>query len=133
ETGRWYRVRIELHGTFIKCYLDGKLITRAVDTPDTGPDPLYVSAGITQRSRQIILRVVNVSAAPQSLRIRLEGVKQLSSTGDLQQMSGSPEEVNSVDAPTRVAPEHSKISGIAPDFTRVFPAHSVSVIRLRGG
>ena len=45
--------------------------------------------------------------------------------------SAGPLDENSFAAPTKIAPREEQVSVSAPSFTRTFPAHSVTVLRLR--
>jgi len=129
ETGRWYDIRIELKGRSVKCYLDGKLIQEAEYSE---PQPIYAVASRDTAAGEVILKVVNVSAEPYKVDIRLAGVKSVDSTGKVIELtSASPADENSLDEPTKVAPKTRKIGNVKPTFDRVFPAYSVTILRLK--
>jgi alpha-L-arabinofuranosidase len=129
ETGRWYDIKIELQGTHIRCYLDGKLIH---DVEDVGPVALYAVAGRVSKSGEIILKVVNMSAAPQDTQVSLEGTGRIASEGsEVVLTSNNAEDENSLDQPTKVAPVERRLTGLGQKFTYVFPPHSASVLRLK--
>jgi alpha-L-arabinofuranosidase len=128
ETGRWYDIRVELKGSNIKCFLDGKLVH---DVTPQSPQPLYASAGRRGKSGELILKVVNVSDQAQAVDLRLAGVRKLRRTGAATVLtSAGPLDENSLDAPTRIAPLRQTFPVAGPEFSRVFPPHSLSVIRL---
>ncbi len=129
ETGRWYDVRIEVQGRAIRCFLDGKLITQATDAPPT-PAPLYAASSRDTATGDVILKVVNISGAPQPLRVDLQGASGVAHSAILQELTGDPAAVNTVDAPLRVSPRTTRLSGIGRTFLHTFPAHSVSVLRV---
>lgn len=131
ETGRWYDIRIEVKGRQIRCYLDGKLITTATDAPVMPNMPIYASATREDKSGDIILKVVNVAAEAQSLQINVQGGGRIGRTAVGQVLSGQPGNVNTTEQPTKVAPQTVRITGTSKNFTHEFPAHSVSVIRLK--
>jgi alpha-N-arabinofuranosidase len=98
----------------------------------TGPfDGLYVSATREDRSGDVILKLVNVQAAPQQLRINLQGVKTVSSRADGEVLTGGLGDVNTVAGPRAIVPTPLSLSAAAPAFEHTLPAHSVSVIRVK--
>jgi alpha-L-arabinofuranosidase len=130
DVNRWYDVRIELHGTDIKCYLDDKLITEATDTPPAPLPAIYATASRADASGQVILKVVNVSSSPQNLQINLQGAADVSKDAHLILLTGQPGDMNSIAEPTKVAPQESDLHDAAATFTHEFPAYSVSVLKL---
>ena len=130
ETGRWYDVRIEVKGAGIRCFLDGKQI-HDVKASRTVP-PLHVVAGRAERSGEIIVKTVNVSNWDYDTAIRLEGVRGVQPTGLATILtSASPADENSVEQPTKVAPVKEPIQGAAASFRHTFPAHSLTVLRVK--
>ncbi len=128
ETGRWYDIRIECQGRAMRCFLDGKLVTEATDAPTPPANPIYAAASRASATGEIIVKVVNVSADPQSLQITLPGARGVGKTAAMQVLSGEPGDVNTVDAPEKVAPKASILTGVGPAFPHTFPAHSVTVL-----
>jgi alpha-L-arabinofuranosidase len=131
ETGRWYDIRVELQGRTARCYLDNRLITTVTDEPTPPPAPLYATASRDEARGEVILKVVNVSAAAQRLQIDLQGAGSVDSQATSEVLKGFPNDVNTIDNPLKVAPESVPIEGASASFTHEFPAHSVSVIRLK--
>ena len=130
ETGRWYDIKIEVKGRDIKAYLDGKLLAEATDDPGAPADPLYATSSRDEKTGDVIIKVVNVSAAPQQLSVNLQGVTKV--TGALlETISGDPADVNSLAEPLKVAPKTMKLAVTAPNFVQEFPAHSASVLRVK--
>ncbi len=131
ETGRWYDIKIEVQGRAIRCFLDGKLVEEATDTPPAPPAPLYAVASRALSTGDIILKVVNTSPAIQQIQIDLQGARNVAETAVAQTLTGDPADVNSLDAPEKVAPQTATLTGIGPTFIHEFPAHSVTVLRVR--
>jgi alpha-L-arabinofuranosidase len=111
----------------IRCYLDGKLIQEA--TPPN-PRPLHVAASKDEKTGEIILKIVNASRDPISAGLDLGTRGSLSGTNTIL-TAGSPFAENSLDNPKRVAPQTSRIEFKSSRFEQVFPAYSLSVMRLR--
>jgi len=129
ETGRWYDIRIEVQGTRIRCYLDGKLIHDFEEKP---LPVLYAVASRNRRTREVILKVVSVSDRAVESEIRLQGVRSLQPSGKVIQLtSDSLDDENSLDNPKRVAPVESTLRGVSPQFRYTFPKYSLTVIVLK--
>lgn len=131
ETGRWYDIRIEVKGASIRCYLDNRLVTEATDRPVPGVDPIYATASRDNASGDVILKVVNVSDCDQLLTVDLQGVKSVAPTARGEILCGNPGDMNSIDEPEKVAPKPIEIHDAAAIFVHNFPAHSISVIRVK--
>jgi alpha-L-arabinofuranosidase len=129
ETGRWYDIRIEVRGARIRCYLDGQLIHDFEDAPMPA---LYATASRRERTRELILKVVNVSDRAQETEVRLSGACRLASRAKVITLtSDSPDAENSLENPTRVAPVERQLEGVAPSFRYTFPPHSLTVMVLK--
>jgi len=129
ETGRWYDIRIELHGETIRCYLDGRLIHDVSHQPT---QPMYAVAGLAQRSGEVILKVVNTCPADQDTLIELRGSKRVEASAEAVVLtSAKAEDENTLQEPTKVSPKTSTIRGVGPSFRHTFPAYSLTVLRLK--
>jgi alpha-N-arabinofuranosidase len=129
EASRWYSVRIELKGRDIKCYLDGQLITEATDTPGPPPPAVFATASRIDKTGQVILKVVNGSATPQSLRINLDGAGDVARDASVTVLSGQPKDQNTVDQPTKIVPQEVDLHDAGSSFLHEFPGYSVSVLK----
>ena len=128
ETGRWYDIRIEVRGVSIKCFLDDKLIHDVKWEP---VKPIYAVASLAKQANEVILKVVNVSAANQETDLRLEGAK-VSPTGTAMVLaSEKPEDENTLEQPTKVKPVTLMLDKAGSAFRHTFPANSVTVLRLK--
>jgi hypothetical protein len=97
-----------------------------------GPfDGLYASATREIASGDIILKLVNVQAAPQPLTIDLQGVRTVSRTARGEVLAAEVGAMNSVAEPVKVAPKPVVITDAGARFTHSLPALSVTVIRLK--
>lgn len=130
DANRWYTVKIELKGTDIKCYLDGKLITEATDTPPTPPPALYASASRVDSTGQMFLKVVNIAAAPQTLQVNIHGAADVAKKAQLTLLMGQPGDVNTISNPRKIYPTDSEIDDAGASFAHEFPAYSVSVLKI---
>lgn len=128
ETGRWYDIKVEIKGAGIKCYLDGKLIH---DTKFPTMKALYASSMLSSSGDEVILKVVNTSAAKLATDIKLNGAKKVGSKARIVVLTSKDSmDENTIDDPTKVAPVELKIDNASENFKHTFPGNSVSVIRL---
>jgi len=127
ETGRWYDIKIALHGGRVMAYLDGKLIQQAERKP---APTLYSVAGLSQGD--MVLDVVNVSSQPQETEINLQGASALADTAQETVLtSSSADDENSLGEPLKVAPVTRAIPVAGSKFEELFPPNSLTVIRLK--
>ena len=129
DNDRWYDVRVEVGKKGVRCYLDGKLIH---DFTYPTSSSLYAVAGLSKSGDEVILKVVNASMADQQTDIRLAGVDKVQTLGTaIVLKSPKPGDENSLEAPTKVAPATNPLQNAAKQFKHVFPADSVTILRLK--
>ena len=129
ETGRWYDIRIELSGSSIKCYLDGKLV-HDVKTPTM--KSLHASATRVKSTGEVILKVVNASAYELATEIDVQGVTRLAGPATAVVLtSEQPTDENSLENPTKVSPVACRLEIPGSRFLHGFPGNSVTVIRVK--
>lgn len=127
ETGRWYDIRIEVGTSGVKCFLDGKLIH---DVAYSKTRALYAVASRSRDSREVILKVVNVSREAQPTEIELSGARAGSVGTAIVLCSSDPRDENSLDQPNKVYPVTTQFSWPGSKLSRSFPANSVTVLRV---
>jgi alpha-L-arabinofuranosidase len=133
ETGRWYDVKIVLQGRQMECYLDGKLVQSAEVLPRQ-THKVYASATRDEKTREIILKVVNSGDEPADVAIGLDGVARASGFAQATVMAGERNEaVNSFDQPSSVVPVTETVTGIGPRFRHSFAPRSLTVLRIGDG
>jgi alpha-L-arabinofuranosidase len=97
-----------------------------------GQDSLYASASIDYVTKELIIKLVNVSGNKKRNSLNIEGVKKLNGTGRLIVLQDDDlSKMNSFDQPTLVSPKESgiKIKGKKLDYT--LPPHSLSIMRIK--
>jgi alpha-L-arabinofuranosidase len=130
EFERWYNVKIEIKGNAVKGYLDGKLVQEITES-EANIKSLNTSASRDDKTGDIILKVVNVSAKPVKAKINLNGVEKLSGKGrSIVLTSASPLDENTLENPTKVSPKSEDIKLSGTTLNRTFPGNSLTVIRL---
>ena len=128
ETGRWYDIKIELEGSRIRCYLDGKLIH---DIQDRGSAPMHAVAGRADNG-DIVVKVINAGSDAQTTEISFTGARRIAPTATAIVLQGQgPDEENTLDQPTRIAPVQSTLNGLAPRTRHTFPPYSLTIWRFK--
>ena len=133
ETGRWYDIRIELRGAQADCYLDGQLVQSArLLLPNI--EPLYASATRDESASEVILKVVNPASESLTTEVRLVDMANIAGPATATVLtSANPTDENSFDNPVKVATTTTALSLNGPRFQHVFPAYSLTVLRLKEG
>jgi alpha-N-arabinofuranosidase len=92
---------------------------------------VFAEASLDKATNEVILKVVNAQAEAQAMKIDLQGVKGVENTGIVETLSGPPEGVNTIAEPEKYSPKREGLPVSGATFTREFPAHSVSVLRVK--
>ena len=124
ETGRWYDVRIELKGSRVSGYLDGKLI-QEVDVPVARQTGFFASATRDQRAGEIILKLVNADSKKRDISISLSGMQKVE--GQLRETvlaHDNPGAANTFEQPAEVSPRKSIREIQKPEFQQSIPANA---------
>ncbi|HON07689.1 MAG TPA: alpha-L-arabinofuranosidase C-terminal domain-containing protein, partial [Verrucomicrobiota bacterium] len=127
ETGRWYDIKIEVSRDRIKCYLDNKLIH---NVPYPAVKSLYASASIVSKTKEVILKVVNVSTEPQTTAINITGKSGASGATAIVLTSEKSDDENSLDNPTKVSPKTTKLQVKGNSLQFEFPPNSLTILRI---
>jgi alpha-L-arabinofuranosidase len=138
ETGRWYDIKVELKGSFIKCYLDGKLVH---ETKVPSLRSIYASATRDAKSGDVLLKVVNASSSAIAAEVRVDGATVLAHRHETPISNGHDDGVvltsasatdeNSLDEPGKVVPRRLFVDVKQNVLLHTFPGNSVTVIRLK--
>ena len=91
----------------------------------------YWSASIDSESghNEILLKVVNKSASSETVNITLKGAVKVRPVGHCTILTGIPDTENSLSDPAKIVPSKGTFAA-AGSFTYIFPAYSVSVLRI---
>ncbi len=101
ETGRWYDIKIEVHGLQVTCSLDNKVVHRVTRSPLPS---LAATAGLTAKGNELILKVVNGGDKALESQLSIRGLPEMKSIADLYVLTGrGPDEENSFAAPRNIS------------------------------
>lgn len=127
ETGRWYDIRLEREGNRTRGYIDGKLVQELVET---GSPDLAAVAGIDEKAKELVIKVVNGSDDARTATLDLSG-RRLADTGKSIVLTGpSLNAENAFDKPNQIAPVTSPVKGISPGMTYTFAPRSLTILRI---
>ncbi|MGP3958942.1 alpha-L-arabinofuranosidase C-terminal domain-containing protein [Nonomuraea sp. 3N208] len=125
ETGRDYRLKIEVRGRKITTWLDGQKVNEFVDSARV--EPLYQV--VSRDGDAVTLKVVNAQDTAVRSTVDLGGLG-VRPTAKVTSLTGAPSDMNSITEPERVAPVEWRENGFSSSFTYDFPAHSVTFVEL---
>ncbi len=90
---------------------------------------VLVSVTRNSRSGTLYVKLVNPGSAAASVQLDITGAA-LRSTGTALTLAGDPADTNSIDAPERVVPRTSPVTGVRSGFTYTVPANGIVVLEL---
>jgi alpha-N-arabinofuranosidase len=96
----------------------------------SGQDGLYASAVTDKNSKEIIIKIVNSSAAEKTTSYLLEGYKKLAAQATVTVLTGGAEEINTVDNPFNIVPAVSTTSVKGNKVDVVLKPFSFTVIKI---
>jgi alpha-N-arabinofuranosidase len=105
--------------------------TTGIETATNGAQNLYASATRDDKTGEVIVKAVNPEANAESTEIKLDGASKIEPEGEAITLAGDPDEVNSMDDPKRISPVESEFENAGANFTYTFPAHSMTVLRIK--
>jgi alpha-L-arabinofuranosidase len=93
---------------------------------------IFFNATRDAKSGVIYLKVVNTAGTPTRVTVQISGTRTISSKGEVVVLSASKlDDTNTMTEPNKFLPRTEKLDGLSADFTREFPAYSVSVLKLK--
>jgi alpha-N-arabinofuranosidase len=90
---------------------------------------VLVSATRDSRSRMLYVKLVNPGNAAAPVQLDVTGVP-IRSTATALTLAADPQDTNSIDAPNRVVPVTSRVTGVKSGFTYTVPANGIVVLAL---
>lgn len=128
ETGRWYDIRIDIHGDSFTYSLDGKRMLEA----RIEQSRQYVVSGYDETTGEAVIKFVNATEKPFTAGIELAGAESVGRIGKaIVLTSGDPSDENSLDNPGKVVPEERVYKGFSDRFTYTFDPWSFTVLRIK--
>jgi alpha-L-arabinofuranosidase len=95
-------------------------------------DDLDVTATRSEDGKTLVLKVVNLGPQPRKTTLQIARLQKVNPTAEVWTLTGRLEERNSPTEPNRIRSQQTKFAGAAETFAYEFPAHSYTILRLRG-
>jgi alpha-L-arabinofuranosidase len=130
ETGRWYAIKIQLDGDRVRAWLDGQSLFDLA-LPNGPAARAYLVAGLDQAAGEIVVKGVNPRAEPVALALSLAGAKVAAQKARRITLAGGPDDVNTMEAPLRIAPQEDTLDLPGAVSQVTLPAHSFTIIRVK--
>jgi len=93
---------------------------------------VFFDATRDRRSGAIYLKVVNESGAALAIHVRISGAPRIAPEGEATVLqAASPQDTNTIEDPRHIVPHRESVHGLSADFTREFPAYSITVLELK--
>ena len=130
EKDRWYDVKIQVQGRKVTCFLDGKQIQEATLPDNMGPS-LYGEAG-RSAGGDIVVRMVNLSPAPQEVSVDLQGAAESRFRASATELASKNLDLeNSVAEPMRISPVQSAEKVVGNQFKWEVAGNSFTVLTIK--
>ncbi|WP_024286853.1 alpha-L-arabinofuranosidase C-terminal domain-containing protein [Cellulomonas sp. KRMCY2] len=128
ETGRTYRVTVEVSGRTVRLSLDGVLQMEYTDPVPTSA--LHQVVTRDTASGDLVAKLVNTSEHTLRTAIEISDVV-VGSTGTAIEMTGAPGQTNTKSDPTAVVPVERTVTGLSNSFGYDLPPYSITFLRIR--
>jgi len=93
---------------------------------------IFFDATRDSRNGTIYLKIVNTRGEAQPVQIEISGVSKIADKGQSLSLKAlNMEDTNSIQEPRKIIPIMEKATGLGANFTRVFPAYSITVLELK--
>lgn len=125
---QWYTVRIEIKGDHWRCFLNDELQYEYTYTLDKKH---YVVSGYDREREEVIVKLVNAEAENWEVRLQLDNAVSIASEGSKIVLSAVDRfDENSFEAPLKIVPVISGLSGISDSFSFSCQPNSLTILRI---
>lgn len=125
---QWYTVRIEIKGDHWRCFLNDELQYEYTYTLDKKH---YVVSGYDREREEVIVKLVNAEAENWKVRLQLDNAVSIASEGTKIVLSAVDRfDENSFEAPLKIVPVISGLSGISDSFSFSCQPNSLTILRI---
>jgi alpha-L-arabinofuranosidase len=105
----------------------------ALEPVSTGGTPRqFAIAGYDEKTREVIIKIVNAAEKPFATTLQLRGAKNIESKGRVITLSAqSPKDENSFAEPAKISPKETIWNGFDEKFEYVFKPNSFTIFRVK--
>ena len=129
EDGVSYKIKIEVNGCNIKGYIDGELQFDYTVDPGTNAEAYQVVS--TDKSGDVIIKLVNVTGSNRTFAIDLAGMSSIGSTAKVYQVAGNDlSDENTLGDTQKCKMVEFTVDGVSESFNYTVPQYSATVIRI---
>ncbi|MBU6398963.1 MAG: alpha-N-arabinofuranosidase [Verrucomicrobia bacterium] len=105
---------------------------RGMTPPPRQIREIFFDATRDARTGLIYLKIVNEAGTARRIQIQISGAPAIQPDGEAVVLAAnSPNDTNSLEQPDRIIPRTEKVDNLSADFTREFPAYSLTVLKLK--
>jgi alpha-N-arabinofuranosidase len=98
-------------------------------TPEVAPG-FFTSVTRDSETKTIYVKAVNTAGAPQTVKIEIAGKAKIAREGKALELAGNPDDVNSIQEPTKIVPVEQRFNNASAAFEHTFPKYSVTVLEI---
>ncbi|MEP6755349.1 MAG: alpha-L-arabinofuranosidase C-terminal domain-containing protein [Chthonomonadales bacterium] len=131
EADRWYDLRLEVAGSRMRGFVDGKLVTDSAFEGQVTTSTVVATSTFSKSDNTVIIKVVNPDDRPVDVAISLKGMGKVEANGTAIVLAGDLLATNSLEEPMKVAPKQQVVSGVSSEFHHTFQPHSFTILRLK--
>ena len=128
EDNRWYDVKLDVKPTAVTLYVDGQETTVARPAK---PTRLFCQTGYDEPTGELVVKVVNGTEKPYRRSFTIDGALNVMPTGRVITLSGSPQDENTFEQPTKLAPQTSLYGKFGKRFDYEFAPMSFTIMRIK--
>lgn len=131
ETGKTYKIKVEVNGSAVKCYIDDVLYVD-YDFGTPAEAEAYTVASVDDNG-DIIIKFVNTTENAKTVAIDIANAK-INPKAEVNQVAGDSlqnDNVLGADESTHLTMEEFLLDGVSEKFNYTIPAYSVTSIRLK--
>lgn len=128
ENNKWYDVKIVVSPQLVTLFMDGREILSAKPASLTRH---FCQTGYDEQTSELVIKVVNGTEQPYRRSFAIDGAKTVMPIGRVITLSGSPQDENSFEQPTKLAPRTNLFGKFGKQFDYEFAPMSYTIMRVK--
>jgi alpha-L-arabinofuranosidase len=129
ETGKWYDIRLEVKPYQVELWVDGVSVYKYAHYAASRN---FAIAGYDEKSKEVIVKVVNARETPFQSKINLNGIKEVSPNGRVITLSADNlTDENSFAEPLKITPKEETYYQFGTSFDYTFKPNSFTIFRFK--
>lgn len=128
ETDKWYDLKVVVTPMLVTLYVDGK---ETLNVKPTTPTRLLCQTGYDEATDELVIKVVNGTDKVYKRGFTIDGARNVMPTGKVITLSGDPQDENSFENPTKLAPQTTVFGKFGKQFEYEFKPMSFTIMRIK--